>query len=212
MSKTTQERILDAAELLCAERGIKGTSIRAITQAASANIAAVNFHFGGKAGLIEAMFKRRLEPLADKRLKRLEAAQTAAAGKPVPAAAVLDAFMEPLLELVAQPDRNARAFASLFARTVVEPTDAIRKIFGTDLTIYSETFLTAFQTALPHLDRMEAVLRLDFAIGAIAHALSDPTRRAAFGVAPDPQELQASLRTFLLAGLEAPSNRKPKAS
>lgn len=210
MSKTTRERVLDAAELLCAERGIKAASIRAITEAASANIAAVNFHFGGKAGLIEAMFKRRLEPLADKRLKRLEAAQAAAVGKPVPTTAVLDAFMEPLLELVAQPDRNARAFASLFARTVVEPTDAITKIFGGDLTAYSETFLTAFQTALPHLDRTETVLRLDFAIGAIAHALSDPTRRTALGVDPDPQVLQHSLRTFLLAGLEAPSDREAK--
>ncbi len=197
---------MDAAELLFAERGIDGTSIRAITETASANIAAVNFHFGGKAGLIEAMFKRRLEPLAQKRLKRLEAAQ--AANTPASTAAVLDAFMEPLLELVEQPDRNTQAFARLFARTVIEPTQAIQQIFGGKLSAYSETFLSAFHAALPHLERTELVLRLGFAIGAIAHALSDPTRRTAFGINPSPRELQAALKIFLLAGLEAPTNRK----
>ncbi|AWZ01761.1 MAG: TetR family transcriptional regulator [Rhodobiaceae bacterium] len=203
MTKPTKERLLDAAERLCAANGIDGTSIRAITDAAGANVAAVNFHFDGKSGLIREMFARRLVPLAERRLELLKALQsderTANAGE------LLDAFMTPLLELMSKADPNTQAFAKLFARTVVEPTDAIKEIFGGELTAYSETFLNAFEKALPHLSRLELVLRLDFAIGAIAHALSDQTRLAALGATPDPKRTHASLRAFLIAGLEAPA-------
>ncbi len=209
MTKTTKERLLDAAERLCAKHGIDGTSIRAITDAAGANVAAVNFHFDGKAGLVQEMFARRLKPLAAARLELLDGLQ--ADGQTPDAEDLLDAFMTPLLELMSRPDPNAQAFGRLFARTVVEPTEAIRNIFGGDLTAYSEAFLTAFEKALPHLDRLELVLRLDFAIGAIAHALSDPTRRSALGVDPSPDRIQTSLKTFLIAGLKAPATaRNPK--
>lgn len=203
MTKPTKERLLDAAERLCAAHGIDATSIRAITEAAGANIAAVNFHFDGKAGLIREMFARRLVPLAERRLDLLAALQGDA--RTPDTGDLLDAFMNPLLELVSKPDPSAQAFAKLFARTVVEPTDAIKEIFGGELTAYSEAFLKAFQNTLPHLSRLELVLRLDFAIGAIAHALSDQTRLTALGETPTPKRTHASLRAFLIAGLEAPS-------
>jgi len=206
MTKPTKEQPPDAAERLCAEHGIDGTSIRAITDAAGANVATVNFHFDGKAGLIQEMFVRRLKPLAAKRLELLDALH--ADGGTPSASALLDAFMAPLLELMSQPDPNTQACGRLFARTVVEPTEAIKNIFGGDLTAYSQAFLTAFENALPHLDRLELVLRLDFAIGAIAHALSDPTRRTALGVNPSPTQIQSSLKTFLVAGLEAPTTSR----
>ncbi|WOF74972.1 TetR family transcriptional regulator [Parvibaculaceae bacterium PLY_AMNH_Bact1] len=204
MTKPTKERLLDAAERLCAAQGIDGTSIRAITEAAGANVAAVNFHFDGKAGLIREMFARRLMPLAERRLELL--ADLRKDGRIPDAGDLLDAFMTPLLDLLAKADPGAQAFGKLFARTVVEPTDAIKEIFGGELTAYSETFLNAFENALPHLDRLELVLRLDFAIGAIAHALSDQTRLTALGEAPAPTRIHASLRTFLIAGFEAPTS------
>ncbi|CAA9412384.1 MAG: Transcriptional regulator, AcrR family, partial [uncultured Rubrobacteraceae bacterium] len=40
----TKTRILDAAERLFAERGFEGTSIRAVTAEAGANLAAVGYH------------------------------------------------------------------------------------------------------------------------------------------------------------------------
>ena len=61
--KDTKDRILDAAESLFADRGFGATSMRAITSAADANLAAVNYHFGSKESLIEAVFARRLGPL-----------------------------------------------------------------------------------------------------------------------------------------------------
>ena len=58
----TVERILDAAEQLFAERGFAETSLRLITTRAGVNLAAVNYHFGSKKALIQAVFSRFLDP------------------------------------------------------------------------------------------------------------------------------------------------------
>jgi AcrR family transcriptional regulator len=53
---STKQRLLDAAEVLFAEKGFDATSVEEITKRAGANRAAVSFHFGGKEHLyIEAV-------------------------------------------------------------------------------------------------------------------------------------------------------------
>ena len=69
----TKERILDAAELLFAEHGFSGTSLRAVTGEAEVNLAAVNYHFGSKMGLFKAVVLRRVGPLNEERLRMLDA-------------------------------------------------------------------------------------------------------------------------------------------
>jgi AcrR family transcriptional regulator len=48
MTDATQQRLLDAAEGVFAEKGFKAASIREICKQAGANIAAVNYYFGDK--------------------------------------------------------------------------------------------------------------------------------------------------------------------
>ena len=43
---STKTKILDAAEILFADKGFNGTSLREITSQAEVNLAAVNYHFG----------------------------------------------------------------------------------------------------------------------------------------------------------------------
>lgn len=47
----TRARLIDAAAELFAARGADGASVRDVCRAARANVAAVTYHFGGKAGL-----------------------------------------------------------------------------------------------------------------------------------------------------------------
>lgn len=56
----TRERLLDAAEVLFCQQGFDRTSVRDLTAEAACNVAAVNYHFGGKQQLYQEMFQRRL--------------------------------------------------------------------------------------------------------------------------------------------------------
>ena len=64
----TRTRILDAAEELFMQHGFEGTSMRLLTAKAGVNLAAVNYHFGSKDAMVEAVFRRRL----DQRVLRAE--------------------------------------------------------------------------------------------------------------------------------------------
>ncbi|HCH31325.1 MAG TPA: TetR family transcriptional regulator, partial [Oceanospirillaceae bacterium] len=55
MTNSTIDRILDAAEVEFAAHGFVETSLRTITTKAKVNLAAVNYHFGSKKGLIQAV-------------------------------------------------------------------------------------------------------------------------------------------------------------
>jgi len=53
----TKQRLLEAAGELFAERGFRNTNVRDICRRASANVAAVNYHFRDKEGLYAAVFQ-----------------------------------------------------------------------------------------------------------------------------------------------------------
>lgn len=69
----TRARLLNAAELLFAERGIEGVSLREIAANADvANNSAVQYHFGTKESLLEALFLDRMLRMEDRRGKMLD--------------------------------------------------------------------------------------------------------------------------------------------
>ncbi|MEX1057648.1 MAG: TetR/AcrR family transcriptional regulator, partial [Natronospirillum sp.] len=70
----TAARILDTAEQLFAEKGFSETSLRNITTRAGVNLAAVNYHFGSKNELVQAVFERFLTPFCRKLDKELDQA------------------------------------------------------------------------------------------------------------------------------------------
>jgi AcrR family transcriptional regulator len=73
----TRLRLIEVAERLFAERGVNGVSLREIgAEADQRNTGAVRYHFGSKAGLIDAVFQHRMEPVNERRealLARLDA-------------------------------------------------------------------------------------------------------------------------------------------
>src|SRR5215472_7846744 len=67
----TKSRLLGVAERLFADQGFDGVSVRQLTAAAGVNLAAVNYHFGSKEGLLSAIFEQRCRPMNEERLRRL---------------------------------------------------------------------------------------------------------------------------------------------
>lgn len=196
----TAVRILDAAERLFAERGVANTSMRRITSAAGANVAAVNYHFGSRAALVEAVFARRMEPLNAERIRRLDIA----AAKGADASELLRAFMSPLLEMLGRGEADER-FIRLLSRTFTETTDAA-PFFDRAVAPAWTRFVEAMAGALPDVPRQELQWRLHFLSGAVAHAIRG---RNALGLITnedtgDVDALSSRLLAFLAAGLKGP--------
>src|SRR5882762_11783567 len=82
-SADTKTRILDAAEHLFMEHGFEATSLRQLTSAASVNLAAVNYHFGSKEELFQAVLTRRLDPMNQERIVLLTKLESGAGDRPI---------------------------------------------------------------------------------------------------------------------------------
>ena len=93
----TRSLILDAAERLYAERGLDGVSLRQITEAAGQrNNAAVHYHFGGRDGLVRALFEQRYAQLEERRAEMLAALD--ASGRADDLAALVEVLIGPFAE------------------------------------------------------------------------------------------------------------------
>ncbi|MEN8136233.1 MAG: TetR family transcriptional regulator [Thermodesulfobacteriota bacterium] len=204
----TKEKILDVAEELFAKTGYRGTSMRAITSQAEVNLAAVNYHFGAKQGLITAVIERRLLPLNKLREQGLSAAKEKAAkeGKKPDVPAVLLAFIEPTLLL---PDSapGARNFITLIGRALADTDKTARNIFILNMKPIIRIFYTCLVEALPDIPKDVVYWRLNFVIGSLSHTMRAIDRCPVpmdEAVAHDARSLVKLLMPFVTAGMEAP--------
>ncbi|RMH22554.1 MAG: TetR/AcrR family transcriptional regulator [Acidobacteria bacterium] len=204
----TKENLLDAAEVLFAEHGVAGASLRAITARAGVNLAAAHYHFGSKEALLRAVMARRLRPINARRLALLDAyeAQPAAERSLVE---LLRAFVDPVVRFGRELPDEGRAFAQLCGRAMNAPDDVLRSILIDELGEVVRRFLPAFARALPALPRRELLWRVHFTVGAMAHAMAG--RRlieAVSGGLCDTRDVDGTVERlvrFLAAGFAAPA-------
>jgi len=71
-NKDTRALLLKHAETLFLAHGFEGVSIRQITEASDANVAAVNYHFNGKTNLYREVLAQRLEGITLEKLTLLK--------------------------------------------------------------------------------------------------------------------------------------------
>jgi AcrR family transcriptional regulator len=205
----TQIRILDAAEELFMQHGFEGTSMRQLTAKAGVNLAAVNYHFGSKNALIEAVFRRRLDPMNAARLAELDRLEKESAGRPLAPEQIIRAFLAPSLRMIEDARGGGRHFIRLLGRTYTEPSKQIRALIGGLYAPTMERFKAAFERALPQMPREELVWRMHFMFGTLAYTLAaTDTVQLIAGCKPedryDARLLEARLAAFLVAGLLAP--------
>jgi AcrR family transcriptional regulator len=205
----TRTRILDAAEELFMQHGFEGTSMRLLTTRAEVNLAAVNYHFGSKDALIEALFRRRLDPMNAARLAALEKLETEAAGRPLAAEIIIRAFVGESLRMIEDAKGGGRNFIRLLGRTYTEPAKSIRALIGQMYAPTIERYKAALERALPQMPREELVWRMHFMFGTLSYTLAatDAVQLIA-GAKPedrhDARLLEDRLTAFLAAGLAAP--------
>jgi AcrR family transcriptional regulator len=205
----TKDRILDAAEGLFMEHGFEATSLRSITATAAVNLAAVNYHFGSKEELFQAVLTRRLDPMNQRRVALLDRLERDASTSPLSCERIIVALFVPALELARDPERGGKNFLRLLGRAYADPAPFIRRFLSEQYAQMIARFKVAFGRALPHLPKKELSWRLHFIMGALSYTLAG-TDALKLIAELNPKEtandevLLRRLAPFLLAGLKAP--------
>jgi AcrR family transcriptional regulator len=205
----TRTRILDAAEELFMQHGFEATSMRQLTAKAGANLAAVNYHFGSKDALIEAVFRRRLDAMNAARIAELDRMEKDAGGRPLSPRQIIGAFVGVSLRMVEDAKDGGRNFIRLLGRSYSDPQKQIRSLIGQLYAPAMERFKAAFERTLPQMPRDELIWRMHFMFGTLAYTLAaTDTVQLIAGCKPedryDARLLEARLTAFLQAGLLAP--------
>lgn len=210
----TKDRILDVAERIFADKGFAETSLRSITAEAGVNLAAVNYHFGSKEALLNAVFERRINPINEQRLAELDAFEAEAGDAPVALEKVLRALLGPPVRLKKEWGEGGNRFIQLAGRAHSDPNPQVRNFFLGLFRRVIERFLPAFQRALPHVPEHEIPIRVHFVIGAMAHTMAwsqhVPDIYKSFCAPPDPEELLERLVAFAAAGMSVAASGKEK--
>ncbi|MGZ5582900.1 MAG: TetR/AcrR family transcriptional regulator [Usitatibacter sp.] len=209
-SADTKTRILDAAELLFMEHGFEATSLRSLTSAAGVNLAAVNYHFGSKEELFQAVLTRRLDPKNQERIELLARVERDASGRALSCEKILFAMLIPALRLARDEQRGGKNFLRLLGRAYADPAPFIRHFLSDQYAEMIGRYKEAFLRALPHLSRQELTWRLHFVMGALSYTLAgtDALKLFAQVAASDKDNdelLLQRLAPFLVAGLKAPA-------
>lgn len=207
MSKVdTKNRILDAAEVLFAERGFADTSLRLITSDADVNLASVNYHFGSKKELIQAVLDRYLSlfmPQVDVRL------QTLMAQEQLTLLQVFESFVDPLMQLVAVRPNGPALFMQLLGRGYIDSQGHLRRFITTHYGATLQRITQAISKANPDLSPADLFWRLHFTLGTVvftmasADALRD-IAQADFGQQLDVEGLVRNVIPYLASGVGAP--------
>lgn len=199
----TREQILDAAWKLFSERGFEDVSVRDVTNEAGVNLASVSYHFGSKAGLIQEVVKKVLNPTNQRRLDLLEASVKEAGGvDKVSVRSICNAFLRP----VAFPEEhggNEGIVARLAARYLIEQDydvpNPVLAMFGDVF----KNFIGAMSAQLPDLDSSTILNRFLYCTGSMLHyrAFTSLAMKIAGEAGPkDREDSYNKLLDFCVAG------------
>jgi AcrR family transcriptional regulator len=204
----TKQKILNAAEHLFARDGYHATSLRSITTEAKVNLAAVNYHFGGKESLLEAVIERRLNPLNKVRRGQLDdLMQKAEQTDEVPSCRdILRTFVEPTLRL-RQEGSGTEDFVALIGRTLAEPQGLAMSIFMRHMEPLMTRLFQSLAISLPGLSRQTLFWRVHFTLGSMSHIMRCHDRHS---IAPEDVSVDVPIDVlvdlfldFATAGMEA---------
>lgn len=204
-----RSRIVEAAVALFAVKGADDVSLRELTAKAGVNGAAVNYYFGSKAGLEEAVFADVASRVNMRRIASLRNIIDAAHENHVPPSLseIVKAFTEPYL---ADTSEGA-LLAQLILKHRVAPSDMTIRLVQTHFDPMAKRYVQALALANPHIDADEFVWRYMFMTSVAVLTATDRNQGNRVANisegrldAVDTEQLRDSMVRFLIGGLSAP--------
>jgi AcrR family transcriptional regulator len=153
MAINTAAEILEATQELLLAKGEAKTTLRAITERANANVAAVNYHFGSRDQLIRQAYLSALNEVTMSQGARIQA---------LDAGADLEAFVNVWLGPLLNPDsvsKRERELWTLLQKSSVESTPQLQELMPSMQEMELSPLVALLAKKLPHLDHSEIVFR-----------------------------------------------------
>lgn len=171
--KGTSASIVKAAEILFAEQGFTETTVRQITSKADVNLAAINYHFGSKKGLIQAVAEKFLTPLCAELSGILEQRKLADDAGQVTLDELLEMLMRTLL-IVNRDNVNALAvFMRLLELSYMKNQEELREFLMSRYNAKLQPFIQLLREDAAPMEDDEFFWRLHFMLGSITFTLSN---------------------------------------
>ena len=204
--RDTKSAIMDSAELLMAEHGINGVSLREILRQANANPAALNYHFNSKEGLIHSILDRRGHDVRVRRLELLRALEGSEGAPTV--AGLIDAIVDPLVEFLYQEGEAGRRFLRFIARLHSDRTGIIYRMEREEFPEMVSSITRVLSATSPHLSNRDQRLRMAMVMDVMYQSLGNADVMSEDWLNDDHHpHLDAhisALKRFLCGGLSAP--------
>jgi len=191
----TRQRLLQATRRLLAERGLGGVRLRDVSEAAGVNIAAVSYHFGSLAGLVNTAVREAADSAVSEQARRLASLPPDAALEDIVAA-----WIRPTVHGL-QEDPEAGALLRIASQAITEAPADMRQWAQDIMERTHGQLMARLRPALPDLDDQELAFRV-FCAGGITNrfhtAASLPESAAASS--PELERLLVAAITGMLAG------------
>ena len=210
----TAKKIMIAAESLFAEQGFAETTMREITGAANVNLAAVNYHFGSKKGLISAVAEKYLTPLTASLQKAVEEHQAVNPDRIITAEELLEMLMRCLLQLGKSRQFALQVFMRLleliYMKNQEELRDAMVERYGAQFA----PFVALLKQDSAIMEDEEFFWRLHFLLGSVVFTLSNFQTLVAielreFERQAEVERILHRMIPVLVAGLQARAEHTP---
>ncbi|MGY0219183.1 TetR/AcrR family transcriptional regulator [Endozoicomonadaceae bacterium StTr2] len=204
---STVSRILDAAENLFAQHGFAETSLRSITSQAGVNLAAVNYHFGSKKELIQAVFTRFLDPFCQRLSERLDEFESRGKNEQPTLEDMLHLLVD---EMTAVPHSTAQleTFMRLLALAYNQTQGHLKKYLELTYRDVFERYMKLLIGAAPTMPAVEIYWRINFILGASLFTMSEaPTLQAIaerdYGIQEPLESVMRRMVPFMAAGMRS---------
>lgn len=162
-----RQRLLDAAEKLFAEHGFDGVPVRDITSLANCNVAAINYHFGGKDNLYLEIMKSHMAALREIRINSIKEVMS----RPGPTLEdLLRAFSWAFLDPLGDEENGAQLF-KLMVREMLDPHLPSDMFFEEVIRPVVNALVEAIMKVCPGIDMLKAAFCIHSVVAQLLHTI-----------------------------------------
>ena len=195
--KETKEKLLQTATELFSKRGIEGVSTRDLAKASGVNLCSINYYFGTKQKLYEAI----LENVVEKIVSLVTDRQISLQNQGLSALEEIKTFAGNLLDLLCS-DTISSIQAELLIKEIINPTAAYDKLYLQVIEPLHKR-LTSLVMQLTGFSEQEAIIKTHCIMGqAVMFRIHKEALLRRLGTEKYTPELVAEIRKQVLTNCE----------